>query len=43
VTASPSPRRSRVPSPEVAQKGPASTAGATRGQSPIGCKALSWP
>jgi hypothetical protein len=42
VTASPSPHRSRVPSSEEAQEGPDGTTALARGQSPIGCKALSW-
>jgi hypothetical protein len=43
VTAGPSPRRSRVPSPEEEKEGFASTTAAARGQSPVGCKDPSWP
>jgi hypothetical protein len=43
VTAGPSPHHSRVPSPKEAQEGPAGTAIADQGQSPVGCKAPSWP
>jgi hypothetical protein len=43
VTAGPSPCRSRVPNQEEAQEGPAGTAATARGQSPVGCKAPSWP
>jgi hypothetical protein len=32
-----------VPSLEEAQEGPAGTAAAAQGQSPVGCKAPSWP
>jgi hypothetical protein len=42
VTAGPSPRRSRVPSPEEAQEGPVGTTVAAQGQSLVGCKAPSW-
>jgi hypothetical protein len=42
VTAGPSLRRSRVPSSEEAQEGPAGTAAAAQGQSLVGCKAMSW-
>jgi hypothetical protein len=43
VTAGPRPCHSRVPNLDEAQEGYDGIAAAAQAQSPVGCKALSWP